>query len=116
MAIKNLESLYDLVGPFGVAGGGPVGDMENQTGPNFPIVNNLERGAYPFNVPVNSGLHAGPGPDQAGRSLVGPNYQFSYGGSNFIAPAQDTLDDFDLEGRTPPLYKNTGPTEGFYGY
>ena len=31
MAIKNLESLYDLVGPFGIAGGGPVSDMENQT-------------------------------------------------------------------------------------
>ena len=119
MAIKNLESLYDLVGAFGILGqgGGPVSDMENQTGPNFPIVGpGLERGGYPFSIPANSQLHAGPGPDQAGRSLLGPNYQFAYGGSNFIAPAQSSPNDLDLEGVTPPLYKNTGPEEGFYGY
>ena len=116
MAIKNLTSKFDLVGAFGDAAGGPVNDMENQTGPNFPILTGLERGAYPFNVPVNSGLHVGPKPDQAGRSLLGPNYQYSYGGSNFIAIARDSNDDYDLEGRTPPLYKNTGPEEGFYGY
>jgi hypothetical protein len=91
--------------------------MENQTGNNFPIVGpGLERGGYPFSIPANSQLHAGPLVDQPGRSLVGPNYQFSYGGSNFIAPAQTSPDDLDLEGITPPLYKNTGPGEGFYGY
>jgi hypothetical protein len=117
MAIKNLESLYDLVGPFGIAGGGPVSDMENQTGPNFPIVGpGVERGAYPFSIPANSQLHAGPGADQAGRSLLGPNYQFAYGGAAFSAPASSGPDDLDLEGITPPLYKNTGPEEGFYGY
>jgi hypothetical protein len=120
MAIKNLESIYDLVGSFGIAGGGPVNDMENQTGPNFPIIGgsltSLERGAYPFSIPSNSPLHAGPGADQAGRSLLGPNYQFAYGGSAFSAPASFTDQDLDLEGITPPLYKNTGPEEGFYGY
>ena len=113
MSLKNLTSIHDLVQEETA----PVGDMESQTGPAFPIVGpDVERGLSPFNIPAGSQLHGGPLVDQAGRSLVGPNYQFSYGGSNFIAPAQDTLDDFDLEGRTPPLYKNTGPTEGFYGY
>ena len=110
MEIKNLESLYDLVGPFGVAGGGPVGDMENQTGPNFPIVGpGVERGAYPFSIPACSQLHAGPLVDQPCRSLVGPNYQFAYGGSNFIAPASDSSDDLDLEGVTPDKYTDNLP-------
>ena len=42
MAIKNLTSKFDLVGAFGDAAGGPVNDMENQTGPNFPILTGLE--------------------------------------------------------------------------
>ena len=116
MAIKNLSSLYDLIGDFGVAGGGPVNDMESQTGPNFPIVNGLERGAYPFTIPAGSGLHAGPTADTAGRSLLGPNYTYAYGGATGIAFAQSGDADLDLEGITPPLYKNTGPDEGFYGY
>ena len=89
MAIKNLESLYDLVGGFGAEGGGPVNDMENQTGPNFSITGpGVERGAYPFSIPSNSQLHAGPNADQAGRSLLGPNYTYAYGGATGIAFAQ----------------------------
>lgn len=113
MAIKNLESLYDLVGGFGTAGGGPVNDMENFQGPPFSIVGpDVSRGLYPYNVPNGSQLHAGPLENQAGRSLVGPNYQYAYGGSSFIAK----FSGLDKNGNTPPLYKNTGPEEGFYGY
>ena len=108
MAIKNLESLYDLVG------GGPISDMENQTGPNFPIVGpGVERGAYPFSIPANSQLHAGPGVDQAGRSLLGPNYQFAYGGSSFSAPASSGPDDLDLEGITPEQFTDNSQTALF---
>lgn len=113
MAIKNLESLYDLVGGFGTAGGGPVNDMENQKGPGFPIVGpGIDRDYYPFNTPNGSQLHGGPLENQAGRSLVGPAYTAVYGGSAFAAGPSI----LDKDGITPPLYKNTGPEEGFYGY
>ena len=47
MAIKNLESLYDLIGY------GPVNNMEGQTGPAFPIIGpDVERG-------INPGIPAG---------------------------------------------------------
>lgn len=112
MAIKNLESLYDLVGGFGEAGG-PVNNMENQTGKNFPIVGpGVTRGGYPFSTPVGSQLHAGPLENQAGRSLVGPAYTTIYGGAAFTANPSI----LDMDGVTPPLYKNVGPDEGFYGY
>ena len=34
MSLKNLKSIHDLV----QGDTAPVGDMENQTGPNFPIL------------------------------------------------------------------------------
>jgi len=111
MAIKNLESLYDLVGGFGAQGGGPVNDMENQTGPGFPITGpGVTRGNYPFNVPNNSQLHAGPLEDQAGRSLVGPAYTAVYGNSAFTTGPSI----YDMDGVTPLKYSDNGPTEGFY--
>lgn len=113
MAIKNLESLYDLVGPFGEAGGGPVSNMEKQQGPGFPIIGpDVTRGYYPFSVPNGSQLHGGPLEDQAGRSLVGPAYTGVYGGSAFTANPSVR----DLDGLVPPWgpYRNVGPDEGFY--
>ena len=77
MSIKNLTSIHDLV----QGETAPVGDMESQTGPAFPIVGpDVERGLSPFNIPAGSQLHGGPLVDQAGRSLVGPAYQGVYGG------------------------------------
>ena len=127
MALVNLESLYDLVGKFGSEGGGPVGNMENQKGPAFKITGpDTTRGYYPFNIPSNSSLHGGPNEDQAGRSLVGPSYQYSYG--NSTATVRPAL--LDLDGEIPfathpnitinPLgnqqlpYKLFGPPGGHY--
>jgi hypothetical protein len=109
MAIKNLESLYDLVND------GEVNNMESQTGPAFPIVGpDVTRATNP-SIPAGSQLHAGPLENQAGRSLVGPNFAYNYGGA--AAPSQ-----LDLNGNPPPLqspfgpqYANGGgPDEGFY--
>ena len=97
MAIKNKESIFDLVQK------GEVSNMEAQTGPAFPVVGpDVERGLYPFGVPVGSQLHAGPAADQAGRSLVGPNYQGVYGGIS--APSG-----LDNDGVTPDLYTDNPP-------
>ena len=96
MAIKNKESIFDLVQK------GEVSNMEAQTGPAFPIVTDIERGLYPFGVPVGSQLHAGPAANQAGRSLVGPNYQGVYGGIS--APSG-----LDNDGVTPDLYTDNLP-------
>ena len=99
MSLKNLTSLHDLV----QGETAPVGDMEAQTGPAFPVVGpDVERGLYPFGVPVGSQLHAGPAADQAGRSLVGPNYQGVYGGIS--APSG-----LDNDGVTPDLYTDNLP-------
>ena len=94
MSLKNLSSIHDLVQKENA----PVGDMESQTGPAFPITGpGIERGLSPFNVPAGSQLHGGPLVDQAGRSLVGPAYQGVYGGvSN---PAS-----LDMDGVTPDEY------------
>ena len=101
MAIKNLESLYDLVND------GEVNNMETQTGPAFPIVGpDVTRGINP-SIPAGSQLHAGPLENQAGRSLVGPNFAYNYGG---VA----TPSVLDKNGVTPPTYTNNGPEEGFY--
>jgi hypothetical protein len=101
MAIKNLESLYDLVS------NGEVNNMETQTGPAFPIVGpGVERGINP-GIPAGSQLHAGPLLNQPGRSLVGPNFAYNYGG--VAIPSI-----LDLNGVTPPTYTTTGPDEGFY--
>jgi hypothetical protein len=109
MAIKNLESLYDLIGD------GPVNNMEAQTGPAFPIIGpGVERGINP-GIPAGSQLHGGPLTNQAGRSLIGPNFAYNYGG--VAIPSQ-----LDLNGNPPPLqspfgpqYANGGgPDEGFY--
>ena len=101
MAIKNLESLYDLVND------GEVNNMESQTGPAFPIVGpDVTRGTNP-GIPAGSQLHAGPLENQAGRSLVGPNFAYNYGAN--AAPSV-----LDKNGVTPPKYTNNGPEEGFY--
>ena len=104
MSIKNLTSIHDLV----QGETAPVGDMESQTGPAFPIVGpDVERGLSPFNIPAGSQLHGGPLVDQAGRSLVGPAYQGIYGGvSN---PAS-----LDMDGATPEKFTDNfgqGPSE-----
>jgi len=97
MAIKNKESIFDLVQD------GEVSSMEAQTGPAFPIVGpDVERGLYPFGVPVGSQLHAGPLVDQAGRSLVGPSYQGVYG--SISNPSG-----LDNDGVTPDLYTDNPP-------
>ena len=97
MAIKNLESIHDLVQK------GEVNNMESQTGPAFPVVGpDVERGLYPFGVPVGSQLHAGPAADQAGRSLVGPNFQGVYGGVSVPSG-------LDNDGVTPDLYTDNLP-------
>jgi len=97
MSIKNLESIHDLVQK------GEVNNMESQTGPAFPIVGpNVERGLYPFGVPNGSQLHGGPAVNQAGRSLVGPNYQGAYGGIS--SPSV-----LDNNGETPDDYSRGGP-------
>ena len=96
MALKDLTSIYDLV-----QGDGPTGEMAGQTGPNFPITGpKTERGAYPFSVPNNSNLHAGPSADQAGKSLLGSAYQYAYGG----AAASINPSTLDLNGITPDFY------------
>ena len=101
MALKDLKSIHDLV-----QGDGPVGNMEGQIGPNFPIVGpDVTRGGYPFSVPNNSQLHGGPLEDQAGRSLVGPAYQYSYGG----AAAAVNPSVHDLNGITPGKYTDNLP-------
>ncbi len=101
MAIKDLKSIHDLV-----QGDGPVNNMESQTGPNFPIVGpDVTRGGYPFGTPNNSQLHGGPLEDQAGRSLVGPAYQYAYGGASAaINPSTQ-----DLDGITPDKYEDNLP-------
>ena len=109
MSLKNLKSIHDLV----QGDTAPVGDMENQTGPAFSIVGpDVERGLSPFSIPAGSQLHGGPLLDQAGRSLVGPNYQYAYAGS----AASINPSELDINGVTPDLYKDKGPEEGFYGY
>ena len=133
MALVNLTSKFDLVGAFGEPDGPPVGAMNVQSGPAFTITGPggqqpVERGLYPFNIPVNSGLHAGPNADQAGRSLVGPNYQYSYGNSSADVQFSGPL--YDLDGEIPfatsgeitinPFgnqqlpYNQFGPSDGFY--
>ena len=104
MAIKNLTSIFDLV----QGENSPVANMENQTGPNFPIVGpGVTTGPYPFGIPNNSQLHGGPLENQAGRSLVGPAYQGIYGGTS----QPSTL---DMNGVTPIKYTDTLP-EGLEG-
>ena len=94
MSIKNLTSIHDLV----QGETAPVGDMESQTGPAFPIVGpDVERGLSPFNIPAGSQLHGGPLVDQAGRSLVGPAYQGVYGGVSNQAS-------LDMDGVTPDKF------------
>ena len=101
MALKDLKSIHDLV-----SGDGPVGEMANQSGPNFPIVGpDVTRGAYPFSVPNGSQLHGGPLEDQAGRSLVGPAYQYAYGS----AAASVNPSTMDLDGITPDKYTDDLP-------
>ena len=103
MALKDLKSIHDLV-----QGDGPVGEMANQTGPNFPITGpKTERGAYPFSVPNNSNLHAGPLEDQAGKSLVGSAYQYAYGG----AAASVNPSTLDLNGIAPDSYPINNETK-----
>jgi hypothetical protein len=118
MALVNLTSKYDLVGSFGKPDGEPVGNMENQKGPAWSIVGPggtafpVQKDYYPFNIPANSGLHAGPGQDQAGLSLLGPNYSYQYGNS----PAIASFSIRDLDGEIAPWgpYTNVGPEDGFY--
>lgn len=101
MALKDLKSIHDLV-----QGDGPVGEMANQTGPNFPIVGpDVTKGAYPFSTPNNSQLHGGPLENQAGRSLVGPAYQYAYGG----AASSTNPSSLDKNGVTPPQYTDNLP-------
>ncbi len=96
MSLKNLTSIHDLV----QGETAPVGDMDSQTGPAFPIVKDLERGLSPFSIPAGSQLHGGPLSDQAGRSLVGPAYQYSYGGAaTAVLPSS-----LDADGVTPDEY------------
>ena len=98
MSLKNLRSQHDLA-----QGNRPVGEMENSTGPSFSITGpDVERGLYPFGVPVGSGLHAGSAANQPGRSLIGPNYQGVYGGIS----AASVLDN---NGVTPDLYTDNLP-------
>ena len=102
MAIKNLKSIHDLV-----QGDGPVSDMENQTGPNFPIIGpDVATGAYPFSIPNGSQLHGGPLEDQAGRSLVGPAYQHQYGGVSMPSNLDNPLTNGPS---TPPKYEDNLP-------
>jgi len=99
MAIKNLESLYDLVN------NGEVNNMETQTGPAFPINGpDVTRATNP-SIPAGSQLHAGPAIDQAGRSLVGPAYNYQYGN----AGATINPSNHDLNGITPEQYLNNLP-------
>jgi len=131
MALVNLESIYDLVGSPGVAGSGPVGDMANQTGPPWNIIGpDITKGLYPFNIPAGSQLHAGPLENQAGRSLVGPDYSYNYGGAYPNASGLALAALLDLNGIIPyathpsitinPLgsqqlpYNQFGPPDGFY--
>ena len=103
MAIKNLTSLLDLV----QGQNGPVANMENQTGPNFPIVGpDVTTGAYPFNIPNGSQLHGGPLENQAGRSLVGPAYQHQYGGVSMPSNLDNPLTNGES---TPPTYEDNLP-------
>ena len=101
MALKDLKSIHDLV-----QGEGPVGEMANQSGPNFPVVGpDVTKGAYPFSIPNNSQLHGGPLENQAGRSLVGPAYQYAYGS----AAAAVNPSTMDLDGITPDKYTDSLP-------
>lgn len=127
MAIKNLESLYDLVGNMGEYGG-PVANMEGQLGPAFPIVGpDVARGHNP-SIPGGSQLHGGPVENQAGRSLVGPAYQYQYGSAASLnEPSNIDLNgiipDFNNDAAVTPIsplgpqqlpYNVHGPSEGFY--
>ncbi len=99
MSLKNKSSIFDLVQEDDA----PVGNMAGQTGPAFPIVGEkFERGIYPFSIPNNSNLHAGPNVDQAGASLVGPAYQGIYGGAS--QPSS-----LDKNGITPDKYEDNLP-------
>ena len=104
MSLKNLRSDHDLA-----MGNRPVGEMENQTGPAFSIVGpGIGRGLDPFNIPAGSQLHGGPAENQAGRSLVGPQYHYAYGGAaTSVDPSIH-----DLNGATPGEYVNEGPQRG----
>ncbi len=104
MSIKSLISIHDLV----QGETAPVADMESQTGPAFSIVGpGIGRGLDPFNIPAGSQLHGGPAENQPGRSLVGPAYQYAYGGaSTSIDPSGPA---FDMNGATPSTYLNNLP-------
>ena len=110
MAIKNLRSIHDLVNQDDLGILAPVADMAKQTGDGngFTIIGpDLSTGFDP-QPPVGSQLHAGPAVDQAGRSLVGPQYHYAYGG----AAASVNPSIHDLNGVTPSKYVNEGPQRG----
>ena len=113
MAIKNLSSIYDLV----QGEGAPISEMENQTGPNFPILGPsvFDKG-FVSGVPTKSPLHSN-GIAELGKSvsLLGPAYNYIYGGTaTSVDPSS-----LDLNGGIPELggvspYVIEGPDEGFY--
>ena len=98
MSLKNLTSIHDLV----QGDTAPVGDMENQTGPNFPILGPgvFDKGPV-SGVPTKSPLHSN-GIAQPGKSvsLLGPSYKYAYGD----AATSVDRSNHDLNGQTPDEY------------
>lgn len=86
MGLKNKTSLYDLVGD------GPVGNMLTQQGP-------------PFDLGIDSELHAGPdGPNPNPTSLVEVYNNALNVNSPFLAPQSGNPVDQDLDGLTGPIF------------
>ena len=102
MAIINLTSIHDLVQEDG-----PVGNMANQTGPNFPILGPGVFDKAPVSgVPTKSPLHSnGIAQPVKSVSLLGPAYKYAYGGDATVVNPSS----FDLNGQTPSEYLGNLP-------
>ncbi len=86
MALKDKTSIHDLVG------NGPVGNMLTQQGP-------------PFDLGIDSELHAGPdGPNPNPTSLVEVYNNALNVNSPFLAPQNGNPVDQDLDGLSGPIF------------
>ena len=98
MALKDKTSLYDLVGD------GPVGNMLTQQGP-------------PFDLGMDSEIHAGPdGPNPNPTSLIDVYSKAITENVSFLAPQSGNPVDQDLDGGLPSTgkYEDNGPEGGYF--
>ena len=144
MALKDLSSLYDLVG-----GNQPVGDMENQQGgtpfdlgpdstlqqnslPEIPVdspyqdLDAVEGGNGYFHCIANPLKYQGKqvGGVDLHEHLLQNSYTYTHGLNSTTtvgpAPGPSGHSDYqdlnlgDIRGNTPSTYKNNGPSDGFY--